>query len=128
MKVKAGDTLTFRGVVWNEGWDFDAPVIIYEPVCSYRSDGSICEAAIEQAVEDICIKLVLGDDVRTEWSPQDMKEFTWRGWNPNRFSKRKRAVHASFVVTFFDGHDEMGLDFSIEPATTLATRQKEKKP
>lgn len=111
MKVKAGDKLFFHGCMWDEGWEFDAPAIIYSPIKRYGNGGSIPDH-LETMVEDICIDLSLDEDVREGWSDFDLKEFAWRHWDPNGFCRRKRAWHVKYEVGFFlDGDNE--LSFSI---------------
>lgn len=107
-KVNAGDVLIFKGVIWNDGWEFDAPMIIYSPVCDYSEDGSIVESAIESRVEEICMDLCDPEDERftpsSIWGPADLKDFEWRGWSTKGF-KRRKGVHAHFEVRFFTDPD-----------------------
>lgn len=111
MKVKAGDIVTFRGCVWSAGWEFDAPLVIYEPVKRFSDDGSISPLSVLAAVENICIDLACDGEVRDGWSPGDLKEFSWRGWKPAGFKHRKSACHAEITVKFHD--DDDGLAFEV---------------
>lgn len=107
-----GEIIEFRGCVWDDGWEFDAPGVLYSPVCRYSSDiGSLCAEAIEMMVEDVCIDLVVDGEVRRGWSEYDLKEFHWRGWNPDRFRLRKRAKHGIVRVQFLTDGDEMSFIF-----------------
>lgn len=110
--VKAGDSLIFKGCCWDEGWDFDAPLIIYSPFKRYCFTGSLCEAAIEAKVEDLCIDLVLGLPYGKKWSDDTIEEFKWRGWS-TRFNRRKKAIHHSVKVDFFLNKDNE-LDFEMD--------------
>jgi hypothetical protein len=108
VKVKAGDVVTFRGCRWDAGWEFDCPVVIYEPVERYSPNGD----SIESMAESICDDLVcyasgeLPAEVADRFSDSDMKEFAWRGWDRDGFRNRKQARHESFTVRF--GVDEDG--------------------
>ena len=111
-------TVYFKGVVWDEHWDFDCPVIVYSPVCRYSPSGSsISEGGIEELVEDICIDLCLKGSVECDWSASDLKEFKWRGWSVNGFSRRKNAVQAIIPVTFYIDKD--GRQFDMGKAKVI---------
>lgn len=77
LTVAPGDRLTFRGCGWDDGWEFDAPVVLYEPVQRYGIRGSI--GNIEGMVEDVCIDLCVEGQVPIGFSKCDLKEFEWRG-------------------------------------------------
>jgi hypothetical protein len=100
MKVKDGDILVFRGVCWDDGWEFDAPLVIYEPIPRICETGSISPVAIVDKVNDICLDLCLGDDLPTQWSEGTKKELKWRGWSPRGFKRRGNGCHAEVVVKF----------------------------
>lgn len=99
--VAPGDSLVFRGCCFPAVWEFDAPLIIYSPIQRYCVTGSVAHQSIEQEIENIAIDLCINSDgVLRHFNADDLKEFQWRGWNPNGFKNRKRATHASFKVTF----------------------------
>ncbi len=120
MKVKADDILVFRGLMWDEHWDFDAPIIVYSPVTKYSSSGSVCATSIVDVIEDACIDLCLGADLPTEWSEGALKEFAFRGWDPKEFGRRKTAIHAEVTVKFVNGTD--GLEFDYLAAAAIDGR------
>jgi len=101
LTVKAGDKLTFKGCAWAEHWGFDNPGVIYTPVCVYNPNlGSVSEEAVWGMIEDACCDLAAGLEYPTEWTKSDSNEFSWRGWSPDGFKKRKRAKHYSVCVEF----------------------------
>lgn len=84
----------FRGCVWNDGWEFDAPCVIYSPkkYAAFKSAGNT--GGIDQLVEDICMNLALG------WDHNDgglSGECAWRGWG-KRFDRRRSARHVILKV------------------------------
>lgn len=123
MKVKAGDILTFRGCVWNAGWEFDAPLVIYEPVRRLCDSTSISQVSVADKIEDICIDLcTLLKGVKEDWSASDLKEFKWRGWSAAGFKRRKNACHAEVTVKFrSDGEDELTFDVIAAAALDVST-------
>lgn len=98
---KDGEIITFKGCVWDDGWEFEAPMVIYEPICRFGDSGSICEESIYELVENVCIDLVCEGEVRKGFSDCELEDFKWRGWNPKRFKYRKSAVHGEFKIRFF---------------------------
>ncbi len=100
MKIKAGDTVVFYGCVFDDGWEFDAPTILYHPIKRYSANYSN-SSGVESLVENACIDhLCNGDDVSTKWCDSDLSEFNWRGWNPGGFKRRKKAQHVKITVSF----------------------------
>lgn len=86
----------FRGVIFDDGWEFDVPCVIYSPVERYGIGGN--SGHIENMVEDYCIDLCLGNKPRNKLSVFERKEFRWRGWNMRGMCKRKKAVHVLVMV------------------------------
>lgn len=122
VNVKAGDILVFRGCSWCEPqWEFDAPVILYEPVHRYGFSGGVGGGAIVSLLEHVCEDLCLGEDVNPDWHKGDIKEFEWRGWSSSGFARRKNAIHEEIKVRFFNESDGLGYEivegFTIQPVT-----------
>jgi len=112
LKWEEGKIIEFRGCVWNDGWEFDAPLIIYSPVERFFDSHWISQAAIERKVEDICIDLCIDGEIRDRFSKSDLKEFTWRGWSVPGFRRRKSAVHGTVKVKLvYDEHGERSCVF-----------------
>lgn len=108
-----GDVIRFEGCVWNDGWEFDAPLIIYAPVRRYCIATTVSRHAIWAQVEDLAIDLcVEPGGIRRDFFEDDLKEFAARGWSPRGFRRRKSAIHAFFDLRFFDDEDE-GLSFDV---------------
>lgn len=98
MKWEEGKVIQFKGCCWDAHWQFDAPLIIYSPIKRYSFSGSICKEAIYDAVEDIGIDLCGYENVANGFSDWDLKEFKWRGWSLRGFSRRKNAIHATYLM------------------------------
>lgn len=81
----------FRGVTWDDGWEFDSPAVIYSPIMRYRIGGNSGE--IDSMVEDYCTSLALGETPRRGLSEFEKKEFQWRGWSERGMCRRKMATH-----------------------------------
>lgn len=88
----------FRGVWWNDGWEFDAPCVITFPFKRYGYWGN--SSVFDQMVQGVCSDLAMGLDVRRGWSESDLHEFRWRGWS-TRFERRKNAWHIAIKVAWF---------------------------
>lgn len=112
--VKAGDRIVFRGCMFDDGWEFDAPCILYSPFKRSGIGGNI--GHIEDMVEDICNDLADGRSVPRGWSEGDLKEFRWRGWSPRGFARRRQAWHREIVVEFIED-DEWDTDLSWRPVS-----------
>lgn len=106
MKITSGDKFMFRGCMWDDGWEFDAPIVVYTPAKRIGEGGSICRNSILGVIEDVCIDACVDGEFKSEWSPDDRREFEWRGWSPAGFARRKRAVHVAIEVEFYT--DEQG--------------------
>lgn len=95
----AGDRLTFRGCMWDDHWEFDAPCVLYSPICRYGIGGN--SGHIYEMVENACINLSIEKMLYRGWRKSDLKEFDWRRWG-TRFGKRLNAWHREIVVEFCD--------------------------
>ena len=87
----------FRGCQWNDGWEFDAPCVVYYPSRFRRYGYGGNTGAIDELVEDICM------DLATEQKPCDgglVQECEWRGWGP-RFNRRRDARHVVYRVRWY---------------------------
>lgn len=99
--VKPGDVVTFRGCMWDDHWEFDAPCVLYTPVKRYGYGGN--SGKIGQMIEDVCIDLSLSRSysVAIPFGPGSLREFGWRRWSPRGFHLRLLAWHGEQVVRFF---------------------------
>lgn len=92
----------FRGCQWNDGWEFDAPCVIYYPP-AYRCFGIGGNTGhLDSMVEDICMNLSL------KWDHNDGgldRECEWRGWSKRGFARRRAARHVIFKVKWQHGPD-----------------------
>lgn len=110
----------FRGVMFDDGWEFDVPCVIYSPIERYGIGGNTSH--IESMVEDYCIDLCLGDKPRKKLSAFERKEFRWRGWNIRGMCKRKKAHHVSVTVKW--STDDLGnLQFEMIETKTQYGKQ-----
>lgn len=84
MKIKAGDTVEFIALKWNEPqWEFDHPTVVLSPVVMYSPNGTSPESMIEDICIDLCINADSGESV--EKLDEDVtKEFEWRRWDVSR--------------------------------------------
>lgn len=92
----------FRGVQWNDGWEFDAPCVIYypPPFMCFGIGGNT--GHLDSMVEDICMNLSL------KWDHNDGgldRECEWRGWSKRGFARRRDARHVVFKVKWQEGPD-----------------------
>lgn len=80
----------FRAVCWNDGWEFEAPLVVYHPAkyAFYKHVGSAHEA--ESAIEDITMRISLGMKISDGGLKEDCE---WRGWSRRGFARRKAAHH-----------------------------------
>lgn len=104
MKAKAGDVIEFQGCAWDAHWEYDAPCVIYSPVKRYGYGGSI-PWSVYQLIEEVCIDLICGRDIREGWHGSDLEEFGWRGWDKDGFARRKGAHHVRVTMEFFTDED-----------------------
>lgn len=102
----------FRGCTWDDGWEFDAPCVLYSPIKRYGIGNN--SGYLENMVEDYCIDLALGDTPRRGLTASEKKEFAWRGWSERGMRHRKRAWHRVITVRWY--RDSYG-ELCFEPKT-----------
>ena len=91
----------FRGCMWNDGWEFDAPSVIYYPKKYARYGDGGNSSVLDRLIEDIACDLEDGK------KPSDgglAHECAWRGWG-KRFNRRKDAWHVVFKIRWFRDKD-----------------------
>ena len=91
----------FRGCMWNDGWEFEAPCVVYYPkrYAAFKSDGNT--GGIDSLVEDITMAIEEGD----EHSDGGLaRECEWRGWG-KRFDRRRNAHHVVIKGQWLLGSD-----------------------
>lgn len=96
-------TTTFRGVMWDDGWEFVAPLVVYSPVKLYEVGTNT--GGIERMVEDYCIDFVCDRNPLGEFSDLELKEFKSRGWNADGFSRKRKGHHVKVEVKWFYDSD-----------------------
>lgn len=98
----------FRGCMWDDHWEFDAPCVIYTPKKFRRFGIGGSGGYLETMIEDVCIDLAIGQ------KPTDgglKRECEWRGWGP-RFDRRRDAWHVVIKVHWYrDRHGEIAFEF-----------------
>lgn len=67
IKIEPGLEIRIRGLRWDDGWEFDCPVVILDPVLRVHEDGCSLEHAIEDLCIDACIDGVLKDHEAWRW-------------------------------------------------------------
>jgi hypothetical protein len=89
----------FRGCMWDDGWEFDAPCVVYYPARYATAGIGGNNGQIDSLVEDICCDIMDG-------RPHDdgglAHECEWRGWSRRGFARRKRAEHVVITVRWGD--------------------------
>jgi len=93
----------FRGCMWNDGWEFDAPCVIYYPWRCRRYGYGGNNGVLDSLVEDICYDLGSGLPL-SDGGLAD--ECGWRKWSLRGFRARRRAEHVVFSVEW--EQDETG--------------------
>ena len=85
----------FRGCIFDDGWEFDAPCVIYYPWRYRRFGIGGNNGTLDSLVENICYDIAVGKE------PCDgglARECEWRGWGMRGFGRRCRAEHVVFTV------------------------------
>ena len=95
----------FRGCMWSDGWEFEAPCVVYFPrrYAAFMSDGNT--GGIDRLVEYITSDIADGEDHRDRGLSGECE---WRGWG-KRFDRRRDAWHV-----IIKGHWTMGSDGRID--------------
>ena len=101
VKPFVGLPVEFRGCMWNDGWEFDAPSVIYYPRKFARYGDGGNSGVLDRLVEDICFDLIEGNPTSDAGLA---RECEWRGWG-KRFDRRKDAWHVVFKVRWFREKD-----------------------
>ena len=107
--VAVGDSVAFRGCMFDAGWEFDAPCVLYTPCRRYTPNSGNIYGVIH-LIEDVCFELAEGNPARIGFCNSDLREFAWRRWSPRGFSRRLQAWHLAATATFFRRDDH--LEFS----------------
>lgn len=68
----------FLAVSWDADWEFDSPAILLEPVQRYGFSNNF------QITEDAIDDILIDEEVRQGFHPQDLHEFEWRRWDIQR--------------------------------------------
>ena len=99
MKHNPGPLLPaeFRGCIWDDGWEYDAPCVIYYPPQYARFDAGGNSHTMESMVEDIVADIA---DGREHSDGGIDRECEWRGWGRHGFARRKRAEHVVIRVAW----------------------------
>lgn len=93
--IPLGTPIRFVCVRWDDGWEFDCPVVLLEPVIRYSPNGCSSENMIEDACEDIILELdgYLGKVNTLGSSDEDVsREFGWRGWSLDNLRKTADSI------------------------------------
>ena len=99
----------FKGCMWNEHWEFDAPAVVYCPSKYRRYGYGGNDGAIDELVEDICSDLADGQALNDGGL---VKECEWRGWGINGFARRRNATHITYAVRWWEDAD--GVQFEVK--------------
>ncbi len=67
IEVKAGLEVRVRGLRWDDGWEFDCPVVIIDPVLRVYEDGCGLDQAMEDLLIDACIDGQIKDHEAWRW-------------------------------------------------------------
>lgn len=89
----------FRGCIWDDGWEFDAPCVVYYPSPYARFGIGNNNSRIDRLVEDICYDIARG---RPHTDEGLGGECAWRGWGRRGFARRKTAEHVVIKVRWDD--------------------------
>ena len=105
----------FRGCTWDDGWEFDAPCVIYHPWCFRRTGAGNNNGCLDYMVEEICSDIVEEVDFQ-KYQRELQEDMAWRGWG-RRFARRRRAEHVVFKVAWNGNEYEI-----VERLVTLGPR------
>jgi hypothetical protein len=101
-KIELGAVLRIRALRWDDGWEFDCPVVILDPVIRVYEDGRSLDRAIEDLLIDACIDGKISDHEAWRWKDAPGGA---RGYLRRKFY-RKYVQRAVVDVRFI--HDEDG--------------------
>jgi len=99
--IKPGLELKVRALRWDDGWEFDCPVVIIDPVLRTHEDGCSFEYAIESMCIDACIDETLTDHEAWRWdgAPGGSMAYLRRKYH------RKNVEKYDCMVRFFLDED-----------------------
>ena len=80
INIEDGSIITFYGITWNDGWEFDAPSIITSPGYFYSDS----YGGLDELVEETCITLSVDGFIESD---EEVFESEWRGWKAEQFDK-----------------------------------------
>lgn len=67
VEIKEGTEIRIRGLRWDDGWEFDCPVVILDPILRVYEDGRDFESAVEDLCIDGCIDGKLIEHESSSW-------------------------------------------------------------
>jgi|SRR5579863_3919661 len=93
-KPTVGQKMTIRTMRWDDGWEFDCPVVILSPVVRVAEDGRSMDQLVEDFLIDCCVTGI----------PASEKLWRW----PLDYLKRKfyRVEHQTVEVEFVLDEDK----------------------
>lgn len=99
--VPAGLPTVIRGCMFDDGWEFDAPCILYYPFFKYGEGGNT--GGLDELVESVCIDFAIADETPNyeDLAEELESECDWRGWGLKGFARRKNASHVEFHLRWF---------------------------
>jgi hypothetical protein len=100
----------FRGCQWNDGWEFDAPAVIYYPPKFARFGIGGNTGEIDHMVEDSCMDTALGFEHNDGGLDQECE---WRHWGRYGFARRKNARHVVIKVRWLPGKPGDGPEWEV---------------
>jgi len=89
----------FRGCMFDDGWEFDAPCILYFPYRRYGIGSNTFK--LDEMIYDLCFDIAEEIPIRKGFGKYTLEEFLSRGWSPRGFAKRLRAWHVVFEVRWY---------------------------
>ncbi len=92
-----------RGCGWDDGWEFDGPLVIYYPFFKYGEGNNVY--CLRNMVEDVCIDIEVGDVDYDAMRRCLEEQCGWRGWSLKGFARRKAAHHMEFRIRWSLGTD-----------------------
>lgn len=112
MPVKAGDCVTFDVLRWDEGWDFDCPVVVLRPIVRFSPNGEHAEEMVESCLEDASIDGELRshehDDIIDRQYPIGQLKRRWReAWTGKKeFPVKQYTAHRIVARFVHDDEDD----------------------
>ena len=69
IEIKPGTEIRIRALRWDDGWEFDCPAVVIDPVLRVRENGESLEGIVEDLCIDACVDGVLKDQDAWRWEP-----------------------------------------------------------